>query len=85
MLTETDNSRQIDRLGNGIRAYKLASGRTLAFAMIKTGRELAFALHKETGRITPSESTSTAPATKSRSSGTTSTPSTTIRNWTKSC
>ena len=59
MLTETDNSRQIDRLGNGIRAYKLASGRTLAFAMIKTGRELAFALHKETGRITPSESTLT--------------------------
>lgn len=59
MLTETDNSRQIERLGNGIRAYRLASGRTLAFAMIKTGRELAFALHKETAKITPSESTLT--------------------------
>ncbi len=57
MLTETDNSRQIDRLGNGIRAYKIASGRTLAFAMIKAGRELAFALHKETARITPTEET----------------------------
>lgn len=55
MVTEIDNSRQIDRIGNAIRAYKLASGRTLAFAMIKTGKELAFALHRETGKITPSE------------------------------
>ena len=56
MLTTTDDSKQLDRLGNAIRVYHLASGRTLAFAMIKTGRELAFALHKETAKITPSES-----------------------------
>jgi hypothetical protein len=56
MLTTTEDSRQLDRLGNAIRAYHLASGRTLAFAMLKTGRELAFALHKETARIAPSES-----------------------------
>jgi hypothetical protein len=55
MLTLSEDSRSVDRLGNAIRAYKLASGRTLAFAMIKTGRELAYALHKETAKIAPSE------------------------------
>lgn len=55
MLNTTEDSRQIDRLGNAIKAYHLASGRTLAFAMLKTGRELAFALHKETAKIAPTE------------------------------
>ena len=57
MLTVTEDSRQLDRLGQAIRAYKLASGRTLTFAMIKTGRELAYALHTEVKKIAPTEAT----------------------------
>ena len=53
MLATSEESRQLDRLGKILGAYHKASGRTLAFAMIKTGRELAFALHKETVKITP--------------------------------
>lgn len=55
MLTTEEDSHQLDRLGRGLRTYHKASGRTLAFAMIKTGRELAFALHKETAKIAPTE------------------------------
>lgn len=55
MLTTTETSHQLTRLGDAIKAYKLASGRTLAFAMIKTGREMAYALQAATAHITPSE------------------------------
>ena len=55
MLTVTEDSKALDRLGTAIRAYKIASGRTLTFAMIKTGRELAYALHKETKKHSPTQ------------------------------
>lgn len=56
MLNTTDSSAQFDRLGKAIGAYKVASGRVLAFAVIKTGRELAFALFQETAKTTPTKS-----------------------------
>jgi hypothetical protein len=56
MLVTTEDARQIDRLQGAIKAYQLASQRSLGFAMIKTGRNLAFALLAETRKITPSES-----------------------------
>lgn len=55
MLTTIErNSKAIDRLGRVIRAYRVASGRTLGFAMIKTAGELAGDLHRETAKIAPS-------------------------------
>ena len=56
MLTITEDSQQLDRLGNAIKAYRLASGQSLAFSMIHVARNLAYALHSETAKIAPSES-----------------------------
>lgn len=55
MLTTTETSDQLNRLGLAIRAYKVASGRTLGFAIIKAGRNLAFSLYAETRKISPSK------------------------------
>jgi hypothetical protein len=55
MLTTTEDSHQLDRLGNSIKAYRLASGQSLAFSMIHVARNFASALHSETARIAPSE------------------------------
>lgn len=56
MLETTEDFSEVERFKKGLDAYKVASGRTLAFAMIKWGKELAFALYKETAKITPTES-----------------------------
>lgn len=55
MLATTEDSRQLDRIGNAIKAYRIASGQTLAFSMIHVARALAYALHSETVKIAPTE------------------------------
>lgn len=54
MIETTETFQNLDRLDRILREYHRASGRTLAFAMVKTARELAFALRSETAKISPS-------------------------------
>lgn len=55
MLTPKENWGDLDRLSGALKAYQIASGKTLAYSMINTAGVLASSLHKETKKISPSE------------------------------